>query len=76
MRNEFQNSRCLSEMVVGERARWSPRSWGEVGPWNVRMWSIHDTGVMEVQLVQILVVWSWSVMDRLGLHHPIWLAQR
>ena len=45
-------------------------------PWKVRMWSIHETGVMEVQLVQIWMVWSWSVMVRLGLHQPIWLAQR
>ena len=55
MRKEFQNRRWLSEMVAGERARCRPRSWGMVGPWKVRMWSIQETGVMEVHLVRILV---------------------
>ena len=40
MRNEFQKSLCLSEMVLGERARWAPRSVGVVGDRKVRIWSI------------------------------------
>ena len=48
MRNEFQYSRCLSEMVVGDLARWDPRWLGMDGDWKTRMWSIQETGVMEV----------------------------
>ena len=33
MRKEFQKSRCLSEMVAGERAMWEPRRRGIVGAW-------------------------------------------
>ena len=47
-----------------------------MGPWKVRMWSIQETGVMEVYLVRILVDCSWSVMVLLGLRQPIRLAQR
>ena len=54
MRKEFQNRQCLSEMVVGERARWRPRSWDMVGAWNVWMRSVQETGVVEVQLVHSL----------------------
>ena len=76
IRKEFQNSRWLSDMVAGERARCRPSSCGMVGPWKMRMWSIQETGVMEVHLVRILVDCSWSVMVLLGLHQPIRLAQR
>jgi hypothetical protein len=31
MRYEFQKSLCLSEMVLGERARWAPSRVGVVG---------------------------------------------
>ena len=55
IRKEFQNKQWLSEMVAGERARCRPRSCGMVGPWKMRMWSIQETGVMEVHLVRILV---------------------
>ena len=64
MRKEFQKSRCLSEMVAGERAMWKPRRRGI------------ETGVMEVQLVQIRASGSWSASIRLGFRHPIFLAQR
>ena len=50
--NEFQYSRCLSEIVVGERAKWDPRRISVAGDWKSKMLSIHETGVMEAQLVQ------------------------
>ena len=31
MRKEFQTSRCLSEVVAGERAMWEPKRRGIVG---------------------------------------------
>ena len=33
IRKEFQKSRCLSEMVAGERAMWEPRRRGIEGAW-------------------------------------------
>ena len=54
MREEFQCRRCLSEMLVGYLARWDPRRLGIDGDWKMRMWSIQETGVMDVQLVHIL----------------------
>ena len=59
MRKEFQYRRCLSEMLVGDLVRWDPRRLGMDGDWKIRMWSIQETGVMEVQLVQILASGSW-----------------
>ena len=58
-------------MVAGERARCRPRSCGMVGLWKMRMWSIQETGVMEVYLVRILAECRWSVIVLLGLHQPI-----
>ena len=74
MRNEFQYSRCLSEMVVGDLAKWGPRWLGMDGDWKTRMLSIQETGVMEVQLVHILASGSWSARVRLGFCHPVRLA--
>ena len=74
MRKEFQKSLCLSDMVLGERARCATSSVGVVGDRYVRIWSIHDVGVVAVQLVQIASsVWV-VVRVRLGLSHPVWLA--
>ena len=53
MRKESQKSLCLSEMVLGERARCVPSSVGVVGDRYVRIWSIHDMGVVAAQLVRI-----------------------
>jgi hypothetical protein len=53
-------------MVVGERARWEPSRLSMEGDWKSRMWSIHETGDMEAQLVQrratgrVLVGERWS----------------
>ena len=74
MRNEFQYSRCLSEMVVGDLARWDPRWLGMDGDWKTRMWSIQETGVMEVQLVHIRASGSWSARVRLGFCQPVRFA--
>ena len=75
-RKEFQYSRCLSEMVVGERARWDPSRLSVAGDWNSNMWSIHETGVMEAQLVQMRASGAWSVSVRSGFRHPVWLVYR
>ena len=75
MRKEFQKSLCLSETVLGERARCAPSSVGVVGERCVRMWSIHDMGVVAAQLVQISRSVYVVVRVRLGLSHPVWLAQ-
>ena len=40
IRKEFQYRRCLSEMLVGDLARWEPRRLGMDGDRKVRMWSI------------------------------------
>ena len=63
-------------MVAGERAMWEPRRRGIVGALYVRIWSIYETGVMEIQLVQMRASGTWSASIRLGFCHPIWLAQR
>ena len=74
MRKEFQYIGCLSEMVVSDLARWEPRRLGMDGDWKIRMWSIQETGVMEVQLVQILASGSWSARVRLGFYQLVRLA--
>jgi hypothetical protein len=75
MRKESQKSLCLSEMVLGERARCAPSSVGVVGDRYVRIWSIHDMGVVAAQLVRIASS-AWVVVRvRIGLSHPVWLAQ-
>ena len=61
-------------MVVGDLARWDPRRLGMDGDWKIRMWSIQETGVMEVQLVQILASGSWSARVRLEFRQPVWWA--
>jgi hypothetical protein len=41
------------------------------GDWKMRMWSIQETGMMDVQLVHILVSESWSARVRLGFCQPV-----
>ena len=76
MRNEFQKSLCLSEMVLGERARWAPRSVGVVGDRKVRIWSIQEMGVVAAQLVRMVSSVCAVERVRLGLSHPVSVAQR
>ena len=39
------------------------------------MWSIHDVGMVTVQLVRMVSSRCAVVSVRLGLSHPIWFAQ-
>ena len=75
MRYEFQKSLCLSEMVLGERAIWAPSRVGVVGDRYVRMWSIHEMGVLAAQLVRMVRSECVLARERLGLSHPICCAQ-